>query len=75
MKTAVVPDGYEYLFTHMIKPRMSVKLGETFICETEDAFAGHMYKEGALPTPEYVPEMERTPADEIPKPVPFTSKV
>ena len=47
----------------MIKPRMSVKLGETFICETEDAFAGHMYKEGALPTPEYVPEMERTPAE------------
>lgn len=56
-------DGYEYHFTHFTLPRMNVKLGESFICETEDAFSGHMYKEGALPTPEFVPEMERTPTE------------
>lgn len=56
-------EGYEYHFTHLTEPRMRVSLGETFICETEDAFSGHMYEEGALPTPEFVPEMERTPTE------------
>lgn len=56
-------DGYEYLFTHQAKPRMKVKPGEPFVCRTEDAFSGHMYEEGAIPTPEFVPEMDRTPTE------------
>jgi amidase len=56
-------DGFEYHFTHLAEPRLTVELGESFLCETEDAFSGHMYEPGALPTPEYVPEMERTPVE------------
>jgi amidase len=56
-------DGYEYHFTHQAEPRMTVKLGESFVCETEDAFTGHMYEPGALPSPEFVPEMKRTPTE------------
>lgn len=63
LKRLSYKEGYEYLFTHTEKPRMTVKLGESFICETEDAFSGHMYEEGALPTPEFIPEMERTPTE------------
>ena len=55
--------GFEYLFSHQIEPRMTVRLGESFVCETEDAFSGHMYEPGALPTPEFVPELERTPVE------------
>jgi acetamidase/formamidase len=63
LKRLSYKDGYEYLFSHLNQPRMQVELGESFVCETEDAFSGHMYKEGALPTPEFVPEMERTPVE------------
>jgi amidase len=56
-------DGFEYHFTHLAEPRMTVRLGESFVCETEDAFSGHMYEPGAIPTPEFVPEMERTPVE------------
>jgi amidase len=55
--------GFEYLFTHLAEPRLTVKLGESFVCETEDAFSGHMYEPGAIPTPEFVPEMKRTPVE------------
>lgn len=56
-------EGFEYHFSHLSEPRLTVSLGESFVCETEDAFTGHMYEEGALPTPEFVPEMERTPTE------------
>lgn len=56
-------DGYEYLFSHLVEPRLTVALGESFVCETEDAFSGHMYEPGAIPTPEFVPEMKRTPVE------------
>jgi acetamidase/formamidase len=55
--------GFEYLFSHLAEPRLTVSLGESVVCETEDAFSGHMYEPGALPTPEFVPEMERTPVE------------
>src|SRR5688500_6582076 len=55
--------GIEYLFSHLAEPRLTVSLGESVVFETEDAFSGHMYEPGALPTPEFVPEMERTPVE------------
>jgi acetamidase/formamidase len=51
---------------------MTVKAGESFICETEDAFSGHMYEEGALPTPEFVPEIKRTPTELNPQTGPIS---
>jgi amidase len=63
MKRLSFRDGFEYLFTHQAEPRLRVALGESIVCETEDAFSGHMYEPGALPTPEHVPEMKRAPAE------------
>jgi amidase len=63
LKRLSYKDGYEYHFTHQAEPRMAVELGESFVCETEDAFTGHMYEPGALPSPEFVPEMKRTPTE------------
>ena len=63
LKRLSYTSGFEYLFSHLVEPRLTVRLGESFVCETEDAFSGHMYEPGALPTPEFVPEMKRTPVE------------
>src|SRR5215211_4656404 len=63
LKRLSYTDGFEYHFSHLPEPRMTVALGESFVCETEDAFSGHMYERGAVPTPEFVPEMKRTPVE------------
>jgi amidase len=63
MKHLSFRDGFEYLFSHLAEPRLTVSLGESFVCETEDAFSGHLYEAGALPTPEFVPEMKRAPSE------------
>lgn len=65
-------DGVELHFTHLAEPRLTVDLGERVVCETEDAFSGHLYAPGALPTPEFVPEMERTPAELNPQTGPIS---
>jgi len=55
-------DGVEYRFGHAAPPRLQVKLGQRVTLETRDSFAGRLL-DGALPVPESVPEMKRTPVE------------
>jgi len=59
MQRILRKDAYEYEMV-VKPPKLEVKLGEKFLCETEDALNGMITREDQLPTPEVLgPRFER----------------
>ena len=59
MRRILRRDAYEYEMV-VKEPKLKVSLGETFVCETEDALNGMISREDQLPTPETLgPRFER----------------
>lgn len=56
-------EGVEFHFGSRAEPRLRVGLGEPVIIETEDSFVGQMYEPDAVPIPQRVPQMNRTPVE------------
>jgi len=62
MKRIVRPKANKYEFDHRHEPEFSVKQGESFVVETEDACNGCIRSADVLPLPENLPYRDATPA-------------
>lgn len=56
------PSNFGYVFDAALEPKLRVRLGESFVVETEDALTGRLLEGGTLPTAEFMPELLATPA-------------